>query len=250
MYRSTFSLSLFIFVFFATSFFLLSCQPDRITGPAPAPIYYINHFVVLDCDSTLRTILDSANTYFSNPNFDPSGYMPLTLTTSNTVLSGASYQWHFEFELGYNSDTHRHFITGIKARNIPAALNGTLSDVHIDQASGVINTVNVNERPVSHTDSAAAYSRQAQGLLYRIARANLAGRRLYGGDATTVQSLIDVGLLPQQDTLYTQWTVSMVGQNPTSQIQAISTSTMPSGAGKVVTFTLATQTFSGYGLLQ
>ena len=67
-------------------------------------------------------------------------------------------------------------------------------------------------------------------------------------DATDVQILEDLGYLDIDESTEKQWTFTVIGSNPITQIEAVSTSEMKGGAGHVVTYNVDTGIFEGYGL--
>jgi len=69
-----------------------------------------------------------------------------------------------------------------------------------------------------------------------------------GEDAPSVDVLQTGGYLTIDPATERQWTFTIIGANPITQIQAISTGEMRGGAGKQVTLDVATGKFYGYGL--
>ena len=67
-------------------------------------------------------------------------------------------------------------------------------------------------------------------------------------DPTDVQILEDLGYLDIDQSTENQWTFTVVGSNPITQIEAVSTSEMKGGAGHVVTYNVDSGLFEGYGL--
>lgn len=67
-------------------------------------------------------------------------------------------------------------------------------------------------------------------------------------DATDVDQLEELGYLDIDESTKKQWTFTIIGSNPITQIEAVSTSEMKGGAGHVVTYNVDTGTFEGYGL--
>lgn len=67
-------------------------------------------------------------------------------------------------------------------------------------------------------------------------------------DPTDVQQLEDQGYLELDESTKKQWTFTIIGSNPITQIEAVSTSEMKGGAGHTVTYNVDTGTFEGYGL--
>jgi len=73
-------------------------------------------------------------------------------------------------------------------------------------------------------------------------------RQDYGEDPTSVEELQELEYLEIDEGTERQWTVSLIGSNPVTQIEAISTAEMKGGAGHVVLFDVQTGRFTGYGL--
>lgn len=63
-----------------------------------------------------------------------------------------------------------------------------------------------------------------------------------------VEELEDLDYLTIDDGTLRQWTFSLIGQDPLTQIEALSTAEMKGGAGHTVLFDVATGRFTGYGL--
>ncbi|NQT33574.1 prepilin-type N-terminal cleavage/methylation domain-containing protein [bacterium] len=70
----------------------------------------------------------------------------------------------------------------------------------------------------------------------------------YGVDPTSVEELEEGEYLEMDEGTLRQWTFTLIGSDPVSQIEGISTSEMKGGAGHVVLFDVETGKFSGYGL--
>jgi len=67
-------------------------------------------------------------------------------------------------------------------------------------------------------------------------------------DPTDVAQLEEEGYLDIDEATKKQWTFTIIGSNPITQIEAVSTSEMKGGAGHVVTYNVDTGIFEGYGL--
>ena len=67
-------------------------------------------------------------------------------------------------------------------------------------------------------------------------------------DPTDVETLEEQGYLDIDESTKKQWTFTIIGSDPITQIEAVSTSEMKGGAGHVVTYNVDTGTFEGYGL--
>ncbi len=70
----------------------------------------------------------------------------------------------------------------------------------------------------------------------------------YGKDPTSVEELEEGEYLEMDEGTLRQWTFTLIGSDPVSQIEGISTSEMKGGAGHVVLFDVETGKFTGYGL--
>ena len=70
----------------------------------------------------------------------------------------------------------------------------------------------------------------------------------YGVDPTSVEELEEGEYLEMDEGTLRQWTFTLIGSDPVSQIEGISTSEMKGGAGHVVLFDVETGKFTGYGL--
>ncbi len=69
-----------------------------------------------------------------------------------------------------------------------------------------------------------------------------------GEDPPAVDALEAGGYLTLDPSTIRQWTFTIIGNNPITQIQAVSTGEMRGGAGKTVTLDVQTGKFYGYGL--
>ena len=70
----------------------------------------------------------------------------------------------------------------------------------------------------------------------------------FGEDPTSVEELEELEYLTLDEGTILQWAFTLIGANPISQIEGISTAEMKGGAGHVVLFDIETGKFSGYGL--
>ncbi len=70
----------------------------------------------------------------------------------------------------------------------------------------------------------------------------------YSEDPSSVEELEELEYLEIDKGTLRQWTFTLIGANPVSQIEGISTSEMKGGAGHVVLFDVETGRFTGYGL--
>lgn len=73
-------------------------------------------------------------------------------------------------------------------------------------------------------------------------------RQDYGEDPSSVEELQELEYLTIDEGTERQWTFSLIGSNPVTQIEGISTAEMKGGAGHVVLYDIQTGRFSGYGL--
>lgn len=69
-----------------------------------------------------------------------------------------------------------------------------------------------------------------------------------GEDPPSVEALETGGYLTLDPATIRQWSFTIIGANPITQIQAVSTGEMKGGAGKTVTMEIASGKFFGYGL--
>jgi len=73
-------------------------------------------------------------------------------------------------------------------------------------------------------------------------------RQDYGEDPTSVEELQELEYLTIDEGTERQWTFTLIGANPVTQIEGVSTAEMKGGAGHVVLFDVETGRFTGYGL--
>lgn len=73
-------------------------------------------------------------------------------------------------------------------------------------------------------------------------------RQDFGEDPGSVEELQELEYLEIDEGTLRQWTFSLIGQDPVTQIEAVSTAEMKGGAGHVVLFDVLTGRFTGYGL--
>jgi prepilin-type N-terminal cleavage/methylation domain-containing protein len=69
-----------------------------------------------------------------------------------------------------------------------------------------------------------------------------------GEDPTDVEQLEEQGYLDIDESTKKQWTFTIIGSDPITQIEAVSLPEMKGGAGHVVTYNVETGIFEGYGL--
>lgn len=67
-------------------------------------------------------------------------------------------------------------------------------------------------------------------------------------DPTDIQQLEELGYLDIDQSTMKQWTFSIIGSDPITQIEAVSLPEMKGGAGHVVTYNVESGLFEGYGL--
>jgi type II secretion system protein G len=70
----------------------------------------------------------------------------------------------------------------------------------------------------------------------------------FGEYPTSVEELQDLEYLEIDEGTLRQWSFSLIGQDPVTQIEAVSTAEMKGGAGHVVLYDTVTGRFTGYGL--
>lgn len=73
-------------------------------------------------------------------------------------------------------------------------------------------------------------------------------RQDYGEDPSSVEELEEEEYLEIDEGTLRQWSFTLIGSNPITQIEAVSTAEMKGGAGHVVLFDVETGRFTGYGL--
>jgi type II secretion system protein G len=73
-------------------------------------------------------------------------------------------------------------------------------------------------------------------------------RQDFGEDPTSVEELQELEYLEIDEGTLRQWSFTLIGSNPITQIEAVSTAEMKGGAGHVVLFDVETGRFTGYGL--
>lgn len=99
---------------------------------------------------------------------------------------------------------------------------------------------------IQYVEGARASDAQATiGAIYNAAKMYYQDR---SEDPTDVEQLENLGYLDIDEATKNQWSFTLVGSNPISQIEAISLPEMKGGAGHIVTYEVETGTFKGYGL--
>jgi type II secretion system protein G len=93
-----------------------------------------------------------------------------------------------------------------------------------------------------------ARASDAQATIGAIYNAVKMFRQDFGEDPTSVEELQELEYLEIDEGTLRQWTFSLIGQDPLTQIEAVSTAEMKGGAGHVVLFDVQTGRFTGYGL--
>lgn len=73
-------------------------------------------------------------------------------------------------------------------------------------------------------------------------------RQDFGLDPGTVEELEEMEYLEIDEGTFRQWSFSLIGSDPITQIEGISTAEMKGGAGHVVLFDVQSGRFTGYGL--
>ncbi len=69
-----------------------------------------------------------------------------------------------------------------------------------------------------------------------------------GEEPSSIDELEELQYLEIDEGTKKQWNFTLMGQNPVTQIEAVSTSEMKGGAGHTILFDIETGRFSGYGL--
>ncbi len=99
---------------------------------------------------------------------------------------------------------------------------------------------------IQYVQGARASDAQASiGAVYNAVKMYLQD---YGEDPTSVEELQELEYLEMDEGTLRQWSFSLIGSNPVTQIEAVSTAEMKGGAGHVVLFDVQTGRFTGYGL--
>jgi type II secretion system protein G len=93
-----------------------------------------------------------------------------------------------------------------------------------------------------------ARASDAQATIGAIYNSTKMFRQDTGEDPTSVEELEELEYLEIDEGTARQWEFSLVGQDPITQIEAVSTAEMKGGAGHVVLFDVETGRFTGYGL--
>jgi len=93
-----------------------------------------------------------------------------------------------------------------------------------------------------------ARASDAQATIGAIYNAVKMFRQDFGEDPTSVEELQELEYLEVDEGTLRQWAFSLIGQDPVTQIEAVSTAEMKGGAGHVVLFEVQTGRFTGYGL--
>jgi prepilin-type N-terminal cleavage/methylation domain-containing protein len=93
-----------------------------------------------------------------------------------------------------------------------------------------------------------ARASDAQATIGAIYNASKMYYQDHSEDATDVQQLEDLGYLEIDEATKKQWTFTIIGANPITQIEGVSLPEMKGGAGHVVTYNVETGIFEGYGM--
>lgn len=88
---------------------------------------------------------------------------------------------------------------------------------------------------------------EARAVLFAISNAALRYRQVFGEDPSSVEQLIEYQFINLDYWFSLQWWFSFIGSNPISFVAAVSSDSMPGGAGHFVVYNLQTGQFSGYG---
>ena len=95
---------------------------------------------------------------------------------------------------------------------------------------------------------AGARASDAQATIGAIYNSVKMYRQDYGEDPNSVEELQELEYLEVDEGTLRQWTFTLIGSNPVTQIEAVSTAEMKGGAGHVVLYDVETGRFTGYGL--
>lgn len=99
---------------------------------------------------------------------------------------------------------------------------------------------------LEYVQGARASDAQASiGAIYNAAKMYYQDR---SEDTPDVETLEELGYLDIDRATKKQWTFTIIGSDPITQIEAVSTGDMKGGAGKIVTYNVETGRFEGYGL--
>lgn len=99
---------------------------------------------------------------------------------------------------------------------------------------------------LEYVEGARASDAQASiGAIYNATKMYYQDR---GEDTPDVETLEDLGYLGIDQSTKKQWTFTIIGSDPITQIEAVSTAEMKGGAGKIVTYNVEYGSFEGYGL--
>jgi prepilin-type N-terminal cleavage/methylation domain-containing protein len=93
-----------------------------------------------------------------------------------------------------------------------------------------------------------ARASDAQASIGAIYNAVKMFRQDYGEDPASVEELQEQEYLEMDLGTLRQWGFTLIGSNPVTQIEAVSTAEMKGGAGHVVLFDVESGRFTGYGL--
>ena len=88
----------------------------------------------------------------------------------------------------------------------------------------------------------------AQASIGAIYNATKMHRQDFGEEPKSVEELIEQQYLELDEITAKEWTFHLIGSNPITIIEAVSTSEMKGGAGHVIIFDIQTGRFMGYGL--
>lgn len=93
-----------------------------------------------------------------------------------------------------------------------------------------------------------ARASDAQATIGAIYNSTKMYRQDTGEDATSVEQLQELEYLEIDEGTERQWEFQLIGSDPITQIEGVSTAEMKGGAGHVVLFDVETGRFTGYGL--
>ena len=155
---------------------------------------------------------------------------------SRLYVSGSGY-YNEALELSTNRIDFGDAYTGRRIRR----------NLQVTNTAGVINYVDFE---VSNPEQFYVYDSDVAGAhdyILAIFEGCKSYRQQYGEDPSSVEELIDLDLLRISEDLARQWSFTLIGQDPISQIEAVSTGEFHRGAGHVVMLDIGTDTFNGFG---
>ncbi len=99
-----------------------------------------------------------------------------------------------------------------------------------------------------HWTGARAEAVRVMDVMRSICDAIMMFRMDYGEDPSSVRELLEEDYLEIPEPVHRNWSFTLIGSYPISQIETVSTDQMPDGAGRVIIFDVETGHFMGYGV--